>query len=374
MFENCGTTQYITTERTDQSELERQSEIFCQNKLLINFVNSLSQMLVVLNKQRQVIYANKLYYKFCGVPENKSLLGMRPGETINCIHAFQTQRGCGTTEFCKTCGAANAIAESHKRIQSTKECQILTKTYELKDIQVTATPYDFEGETFTIYALIDISNKKRKETLERVFFHDILNSAGGISGLSAILKEIKAPCEILNITKTINHAAENLVEEIQMQHQLNEAEHGELKPTIKKVSSLSILNELKELYAQHELFADKTIFIDKNSENIILNTDPVLLRRVLGNMLKNALEVYNPNAQITLRCQANNQSVQFSVHNSSFIERNVQLQLFKCSFSTKGIGRGVGTYSMKLLGEKYLKGKVWFESTKEKGTIFYIEI
>ena len=35
---------------------------------------------------------------------------------------------------------------------------------------------------------------------------------------------------------------------------------------------------------------------------------------------------------------------------------------------------GLGTYSMKLFGEKYLKGKVWFESSKEKGTIFFIEI
>jgi sensor histidine kinase regulating citrate/malate metabolism len=48
--------------------------------------------------------------------------------------------------------------------------------------------------------------------------------------------------------------------------------------------------------------------------------------------------------------------------------------MFKRSFTTKGIGRGLGTYSMKLLGEKYLKGKVGFESSKQNGTTFYIEI
>jgi len=54
--------------------------------------------------------------------------------------------------------------------------------------------------------------------------------------------------------------------------------------------------------------------------------------------------------------------------------KEIQLQLFKRSFSTKGIGRGIGTYSMKLFGEKYLKGRVGFESTEENGTTFFIEI
>jgi sensor histidine kinase regulating citrate/malate metabolism len=48
--------------------------------------------------------------------------------------------------------------------------------------------------------------------------------------------------------------------------------------------------------------------------------------------------------------------------------------LFRRSFSTKGRGRGIGTYSMKLLGEKYLKGRVWFTSSPNAGTTFFIEV
>ncbi len=374
MFKTYKPVHFNPTERKTHEEVKRQSAIFTQNKFLINLIESLSQMLVVLNKERQIVYANKHYYDFCGVPMSKSIIGKRPGEAINCVHAFLTSGGCGSTNFCKTCGAANAILESHNGIQSTKECRILIQTLESKNILVTSTPYDYIGENFTIFALTDISDKKRTETLERLFFHDILNSANGISGLSSMLKELKEPEEITEVAYIINRAAENLIDEIQAQRQLSEAERGELHPEIKEVDSVLVLHDLKNLFSAQAMEADKSILIDEDSESYFLITDPVLLRRILGNMIKNAIEAYNPQAIITLRCTVNKQTVRFTVHNPAAIDENVQLQLFKRSFTTKGVGRGLGTYSMKLLGEKYLKGKVGFESSVKSGTTFFIEI
>ncbi|MCP4426270.1 MAG: ATP-binding protein, partial [Chloroflexi bacterium] len=53
-----------------------------------------------------------------------------------------------------------------------------------------------------------------------------------------------------------------------------------------------------------------------------------------------------------------------------YMPRDVQLQVFQRSFSTKGSGRGLGTYSMKLLSERYLDGRVSFQSSLAEGTIF----
>ena len=51
--------------------------------------------------------------------------------------------------------------------------------------------------------------------------------------------------------------------------------------------------------------------------------------------------------------------VRFSVHNSGAMAPGVRLQIFQRSFSTKrGEGRGVGTYGVKLFGERYL-GAAW---------------
>jgi sensor histidine kinase regulating citrate/malate metabolism len=52
----------------------------------------------------------------------------------------------------------------------------------------------------------------------------------------------------------------------------------------------------------------------------------------------------------------------------------VRLQIFNRFYSTKGTGRGLGTYSMKLLTEGYLHGRVWFTTDETRGTDFYASV
>jgi len=68
------------------------------------------------------------------------------------------------------------------------------------------------------------------------------------------------------------------------------------------------------------------------------------------------------------------QHICFWVQNNQFISFNARHQIFNRSFSTKGEGRGIGTYSMKLLAEKYLKGNVRFTTSSEKGTTFSLTV
>ena len=100
----------------------------------------------------------------------------------------------------------------------------------------------------------------------------------------------------------------------------------------------------------------------------------MLLRRVLGNMLKNALEATPPGKAVSLSCSSDQGTVTFSVHNPKPMPRDVQLQIFQRSFSTKGSGRGIGTYSMKLFTERYLGGTVHFTVSEEEGTTFRVSL
>ncbi|NOY95917.1 MAG: HAMP domain-containing histidine kinase, partial [Chlorobi bacterium] len=255
-----------------------------------------------------------------------------------------------------------------------QECRITTKNGEALDLEVMTTLILRKGSLYTIFAMKDIGDEKRREALERIFFHDVLNSAGGISGLSSILLEEKDPEKVQQIIQIIQRTSEYLVEEIKSQQQLFKAEHGDLEVAHTELNSVRILKEVAELYSAHKVSNKRNIVVKEGSPVILFYSDSVLLRRVLGNMIKNALEATPEGGTVELSCKNKNGSVRFCVHNDGFMDDEIQLQVFQRSFTTKGIGRGLGTYGMKLLGEKYLGGKVGFESTEEKGTTFYLEL
>ncbi len=92
--------------------------------------------------------------------------------------------------------------------------------------------------------------------------------------------------------------------------------------------------------------------------------DPSQLQQVILNLMVNARDA-----------MPNGGEVVFEVHNPGVMPETVQRQIFQRSFSTKDeVGRGIGTYSVRLLAEQYLGGRVSFVSEPEAGTIFTVRV
>ena len=92
-------------------------------------------------------------------------------------------------------------------------------------------------------------------------------------------------------------------------------------------------------------------------------------------MARNAFEATPAGGVVRLSCERDGRAVTLRVHNDGVIAPEVQARIFQRSFSTKAErGRGLGTYSMKLFGERYLGGAVSFVSTPEVGTVFSIRL
>ncbi len=367
-------TEFLSPERAPESVVIRQKETFAGNHLLKEVLNAMPEGVLILNEQRQIVYANSAFSSV--IDDTVSVIGLRPGEALSCAHSHVMPAGCGTSQFCQTCGAAKAIKSALELRKDTQECQIVRNEQVAAgalDLRVVATPFVHEDENFVLFAIDDISHVKRREVLERIFFHDIQNTAGAIVGVTQLLDSLD-PSEIdcwQEYSPMLKHASNQLIEEIQEQRQLLAAENGDLHVEIMRFRSTGILSEVKDIYTYHNVAYQKQICIDPQSEEMILWGDPVLTRRILSNMTKNALEASPANETVTLGCKKENDRAYFWVHNSSVIPRAVQLQLFHRSFSTKGYGRGLGTYSMKLLTERYLQGKIGFTSNETEGTTFF---
>jgi signal transduction histidine kinase len=238
---------------------------------------------------------------------------------------------------------------------------------------VTGTPLEINGETYSLVALADISHEKRRRALERIFFHDVINSAGGLEGRILLLDK-RAPDALREHVRLLRAGVHHVLEEILAQRDLIAAECNELAVDLQPVQSREVLEKVVHLYDNHPVARQRGLRIDSGSASIDMVTDPRLLTRILGNLIKNALEASRPGDVVTVGCVEAANDVRFRVHNPTHMPPNVQLQVFNRSFSTKGSGRGLGTYSVRLLTERYLEGKASFTTNAESGTTFLVTL
>ena len=371
-MENVDTL-FAPAERADVESILRDAESLSRTGLLDHITHVIPSILVILNKQRQVVYANERLLELLGTSLDQ-VLGKRPGELLDCIHAHERAAGCGTTEFCRECGAVKAILKAQReKVGVEEECRITTASQDSYEFRVWASPYLHGGADFTLFTLLEISDEKRRETLERAFFHDISNILHLIVGYSYLLSGAENDEVIGSSIMAIQLAVKELTAEITSHRKLLQAEKGQLSLDLTEgVSSLEFAEELAHM--SRRSWDDRPAVRMTGCNDFIFTTDRSLLFRVLYNMIKNAFEASSSSEVVSISCKQEGSSGIFSVHNPDFMPRATQLQVFQRSFSTKGKGRGIGTYSMKLFGEKYLKGKVWFSTSKAEGTTFFVSV
>lgn len=365
-------TKFAAAERALPEEIERQARLFGGQDLMSVLPGAVPCALVVLNAQRQIIFANDRFASLAHTTEqNEPIHGQRPGEALDCVHGAECSGGCGTSEFCSTCGAVAAILAAQAGTAAVKECRITRRNGGALELRVWATPVTVAGEAFTIFAVLDISDEKRRRILEHIFLHDIRNVACGIKWCIEFLRNA-GPEKLDDCFDDICRLCRELDDEIEAQQVLLKAEAGELFSTSGRVGTLAVLKDAVDLYRGHPVSQDRQLHIDQQAQDLVIVSDRVLLLRVLCNLIKNGLEASAAGQTVTVGCTGQDGQVAFWVHSAGFMPRDAQLQVFQRSFSTKGAGRGLGTYSVKLLTERYLKGEVSFTTDPEEGTTFRV--
>lgn len=369
-------TYFAPAANADDITLQSDIDLVSNHPIVDALLQSASGLLAILNEQRQILSVNDAFLKSLGIVDPHELIALRPGQAVKCIHAYDPPHGCGTTQFCASCGAAIAMVSCLDKNSPVEKTCALTANRNGKIVEIAlavrAQPIVIEKRRYILLFLQDISKEQFLLSLERTFFHDVNNILCGLLGSCQLYGLTHAnPPEI----ETITNQVLRLSQEIEIQKSLSDFGEAGLKPARATLSSEQIILEVREVFAHHPAGQGKHIITKNNAAGTRINTDMTLLMRVLCNMVTNALEATETNGEITFQIDPHGGGLAIKVWNQAAIPEEIQLRIFQRHFSTKeGAGRGLGTYSMKIFGEHYLGGKVSFTSTKKDGTTFCLTL
>ncbi len=372
-------TSFASAARADGPTLAAQRRAFLSDPVAVALLEAMPGPSMVLNGNRQIVAVNGVLRTTFGIAEPEGVLGLRPGEALQCVHGDERPAGCGTSRACSRCGVVAAVLDclaTGRRI--TREARIRTRGERgggALDLRVHVSRVAVAGETFVVVGIEDIGGEKRREVLERTFFHDLLGTCWGLHDIAERLEVAgNATGHEVEERREMHLLTDLALEQIEWQRSLLAAERGDLQVTPRTVDLATLLEACIERYRRHPLGEGRTIRLE-HARHCSLHTDPELLGRAVGDLVKNALEATAAGGTVAVSCETDRTSATISVHNDGVIPEDVQLQIFQRSFTTREVaGRGVGTYGVKLLVERYLDGHVQFVSDERVGTLFVIVV
>jgi signal transduction histidine kinase len=336
-------------------------------------------IVAILNEYRQILAVNTTLLRTLGVENPGSLIGLRPGEALNCRYAGDGPDGCGTGETCRSCGAALALAAREVDDKPVEEECVLSveqsgRPHDI-DFRVVALPLTTEDTRLTVLIMEDISADKQRAALERTFFHDVNNIVSSLVGATRLLNVSEQENGDDELIDVIRKSALRLAKEVSMQRELTSTEQGRYAPTVQPCRLGELIDDLQDVFQHHPASAGRTVHWPTGTPETNLMTDHSLLQRVLTNALLNALEATDIGGCVRFQVEPNKDQVHFDIHNDKPIPPEAVGRVFQRYYSTKsGEGRGLGTFAMKLFTERYLGGEVTFATSPQEGTTFHIKI
>lgn len=131
------------------------------NPVVQAVLQSMGTFVMVLNEQRQILAASDELYESLGIMDADTILGLRPGELLECENCEAGPDGCGTSQKCQACGAVIAILATQEHWRPYAEvCHLARHKEGIRenvDFLVQVTPLALEDHNLLVFVLQSIS-------------------------------------------------------------------------------------------------------------------------------------------------------------------------------------------------------------------------
>jgi PAS domain-containing protein len=151
-------TEFAAPERAPIEIVHRQREAVAHSPLTPQLMESALNYVFVLNAQRQIVFASRNVEDLLQLNSLESIIGMRPGEALDCQHARDFEAGCGTSVSCRECEIAKAILSGlgGQKVQTeSRLTRILNLNPVATDLRVYAVPFEVAGQNFVMLSVED---------------------------------------------------------------------------------------------------------------------------------------------------------------------------------------------------------------------------
>ena len=146
------------------------------------------------------------------------------------------------------------------------------------------------------------------------------------------------------------------------------------RPILPVTKEVSLDNTIREMLRNLQIPQNIKILIDVNKDADMLNADPDLLKRILGNLANNALQAMAEGGTLAICAHRNTSTIVIRVQDTGKgIPEDIKPKLFTPLFTTKSKGQGFGLAVVKRLTEA-LGGTVTCESESGAGTVFIVRL
>jgi hypothetical protein len=158
-------THFAPAERVPIEVIHRQASSLNPPPVPEAWLNAPGTCVLVLNAQRQIVFATPNLQELAPKARRRPVLGLRLGEFLNCIHAKDAPSGCGTGEACRDCGAVQAILSSLDGKPDSRDFRLTRRLGSRKQalqLVVLAQPLVHGDEVFSVVALTQGGRGKGK--------------------------------------------------------------------------------------------------------------------------------------------------------------------------------------------------------------------
>ena len=150
------------------------------------------------------------------------------------------------------------------------------------------------------------------------------------------------------------------------------------KPSKKQTVDIDLPGLVREVLALYALRAGVKFKVDYDAGLLVIKGDPVSIRQVLHNLIKNALEAIEGRGLIEVslrRVQKNNTDfIEIALYDDGPGIKDEQLeQIFEPYVTTKAKGTGLGLAIVKKIIEEH-GGAIWVDTSRKVGAGFIIQL